>query len=534
VFLFISKTLVIVIDYQQHTRIMSGLKSLKSIVKSLRADEIDICKKYLTAFDRRAGKYDGKAIKLFELLLNKDTERSDEEIETEIYKTKTDFAFLKLQQRLKFKIYEILNFDANIERVGLYTERSQTLLDIRKRLNYAQIMQTRSLVEQALDLYNSIVADGVKFEHWEEVLIALRIKKGLIGISCGKVEYQKVLQDWKKYVQCYKASVLSESMYNKVILIANYRMWSDTDTIELREDIIHLTTLFEKTKSILVEYHLRFMEVHYYQQTEDYFSANKYLKRIVELSSKEKSVATHTRLSSAYLNLAQNDIYCRHFTIAYKHAQDAIRLVTTTHSTALSCFEIQFYACFYMGDYGKANTIIKKAIDNAQENRWNFQKGKWTYLMACCYFALGDFQQVDSLLLTINPIEVDKEGWYLGVRFLLMINNIERDKLDLASDRLANLRSKTKYLKKENNNTRHRLQFEILRELDRKSYLFNTLSDECLEKLEKLKSNEHGLKWKILSPELIIFHEWFACKIKNEPFKQTIPIQGSTHMLKVI
>jgi hypothetical protein len=512
-----------------------GLKSLWQIIHALRQEEVDICKRYLKAFNRR-GTTDTHFLKLFEAILNDENGTCDEEnIKAFVHENISGQAFRKLYFRLKQKVLDVILMDINIDRNGAYTERAKIKLLINKRIAQAHVLHTRSLIGIACVMYESIIEDGTTFEFWEEVLQAQRLKMGLIGLSKGRRAYEKESSKLNSYLAIYQAVLFAERKYNDIGLVINFRLWNQQDTEKLKNDISELYTLLEVTNSKTVELFIRYLEAHYYQVNNQFEKADIHLKRIAHLTKNEKAVATLTRYSSSIINLAQNTLYMGQYTVAFRQASEALKLNTKKHITSLFCVELQFFACFYQQEYFKARIVITKGINNAEDSYWHYQKGKLTYYLACCCFASGDYQSVDNLLNEINPIEEDKEGWNIAIRLLLILNNIERRKLDLASDRIETTRKLMNTIRKRSKmRKRTEIVFSVLKVLEKSSFNFQSSKADVSIFLAQLESNNEENKWQILSWELIIFHEWFACKIKNEPFKQTIPIQSTSHMLKVI
>ncbi len=503
---------------------MTRLQNLHKLVHKLKSEEVEVCRRLLTAFDRRGIKFDNKAVKLFETLLEDQTgEYTEVFISEKIYGGIKITAIQKLQVRLKAKILEMLQMDINIEREDTYPIRLQVLYSIRKQLNYAQILQARSMTSMVLHLYDEIIQQGVRYELWEEVITAARFKCGLVAISMGQSQYEKCAQSWKEYRQIYRACAFAESKYNELVLITNYRSWTEKDSIRLRENILKLMQLFEKTNSATIEYHLRRLEAHYYQQHYEYRKADECLRRIVVLTKDFDSVATKSRHSGALLDIAQNNIYLRDFETAISNTFTGLKYVPATHSTSVFFMELQFYCNFYLGLYEKALGCLKKVVKLTENFGWGFQKGKWSYLIACCEFALGNYQQVDTILLAVNPIENDKNGWNLGVRFLLILSNIEREKFDVASSRLETIRKQVNQKSHKNLSPRNKRIISLLLALDRKSFRFSDLTIKQQKALADLSSSENNLRWEILSPELILFHAWLSCKIEKVPFQQKTP-----------
>jgi hypothetical protein len=495
------------------------------VVHKLREEEKDNVIKYILSFDRRLGKIENKTKTLFNVIATDiKGDISDEQYQVLIYGKPQFEAYKKMILRLRNKMLESLIMDVNLDKEGNYSARSKTIYRIRKKLSYAHILQSRSLVSQALKIYDSIIKEGIEFEIWSEVIQALSLKKWIISVSQSEANFKEVSTLLRVCRNKLKGLERAEDLIAYVSMIENHRKWTETDSLELKEKINQINERYSQHKSLCMEYIMIQCEIQYLQKTKQYKSAEQKLVRLVNLSKSEKATATPSRHSSALLNLAENYIYMGSFALCQTHANEALKNISPSHITALRCYELLYYSAIYNGDYMKSITLINKCIFQIEENGWDFIKDKWEYLKACSYFAMGQYEIADKILADFRQIEFDKEGYGIHLKFLLFMISFERNKRSILFTRIEGLRKQIQILHKKGKKVvREKAIYEILRELSNTSFDFAKTFEKKGELLNKIKSNEL-YKWSVLSPEIILFEQWFICKLNGTAFTQKINI----------
>lgn len=515
---------------------IGSLKNLYKLIHSLKKEEVEVARLFLKSFDGRGENYDNKAERLFnEILKDVNSKKSSEEYMSLFYKNaNAKGSLIKLIFRLKNKILESIILDINIDRKTSFSSFSKAGISIKKKFAYAMILRARSNTEMALQLFDSVIKEGEAYEFWDDVISALKAKREILALYKGKTEYQNVQTQLKKARFTNRAISKAQHEYHKIGLVSNFGVWVKKHSVELREVIVEIRELFNQTQSALCEYYLRLIEVAYFQGLEDYGKAEACLKRMIVILDREKSIKHGIKRASALLNLSETHLFQGNFLSALIFAKDAIKNIPPSHNITIKGVEYQFYAIFYNGEYFKALSLINQALKDIEEGGWCFTKGKLLYLKACSNFCFGDFAGVNNLLAEINPIENDKEGFNLFLKILLILNSIERDKLDLAADYIEAFRKQISYLKK-GVAIQSRVQniYTVLNMLSANAFDFAKTKPKVKNQLNALESSPTE-KWKILSAELVIFEQWFLAKAESRRFTQkTILPEQYTSMLQL-
>jgi methyl coenzyme M reductase subunit C-like uncharacterized protein (methanogenesis marker protein 7) len=117
-------------------------------------------------------------------------------------------------------------------------------------------------------------------------------------------------------------------------------------------------------------------------------------------------------------------------------------------------------------------------------------------------------------------LEKDKEGWRVWLSIMRIICQIERNDLPDAD---LQVQSFKKYIQRWEQRSeireRDKLVFSVLDSLNRHYLDFNAVAAAEEENLTVLAYPKGDLRWDAKSPELILFHDWFKCKLQTVPYK---------------
>ena len=99
---------------------------------------------------------------------------------------------------------------------------------------------------------------------------------------------------------------------------------------------------------------------------------------------------------------------------------------------------------------------------------------------------------------------------------MLCIELMEYDQADRFVDSLRKYISKP--VIKNNIEKRYLVITNILFNLSKKSYSFKKIFDAKKEQFKLLASKNKDYGWQIKSPEMIVFDEWFKCKLNDTQY----------------
>ncbi|MGL5890408.1 MAG: hypothetical protein ACRC3B_11015, partial [Bacteroidia bacterium] len=282
------------------------------------------------------------------------------------------------------------------------------------------------------------------------------------------------------------------------------------------------------TRSANVAYYQTFLEIHYYQQINQYRKASEVLTNQTELVEQHPALYNPSRLSLSYINLAWNELYLHRYANSLKYTLKASKIINHNSFNYFQLLLTEFYAYFFDGKYEIALEKIVELEQKDTGTNAEFRAGKRAYLKASAYFMLRKYKQVSQTLAIENPVDKDKEGWNLLIRILQIMNYVEMEQIENAFRAIEALRKQIDKYRKHNVNI-NRLSniYEVLRGLSNSRFDFA----EAIKKKETEYQNllkSPTAKWSMFNCELIIFEQWVFAKINNLELTLNLPKTDET------
>ncbi len=498
------------------------LKYLKQILDTLDKRELTVLGDYLTAFDSRSKGYKPKTLILFQLFQKYD----DIADVYRLFKKKmpSEDAMRMTIYRLKEKIGESLLLDINISHEESYDELSRVRVDVAKKKLVALIYASRGLRAETIDMYNKVIELSKKYELYNDLVEVLYLKQRAIGLTQGKKEFEKLDKDIEHYEVCRAAFQRAGKIYHEIILNYGFKGLSHSGAdkayqAELENKLEQLKADYKATKSGQVGYYYNLLMIEYNQITDNIGKASKYCQRLVETVQDNPSVYHRRRLGIAYLNYCQNELFNFAFDSSLEKAHEAIPCFKDNSPNQSVAKEMEFYGHFYKGDMHQAEQVIAELLNNEKLEQSGFRYAKWSYLLACVNFINGVYNKTLLNLQDAHKMDKDREGWNIGIRVLTILYAIENEQHDYADSLIVNLRQFIKEgLKDQAVRERDKNILDILLQLRKTAYNFKETAESKQAELNSLYQEKPQLAWHIQSPELIVFHQWFASKLAGKKY----------------
>lgn len=504
---------------------MSALTTIRELICRMRSEEIKVTRDFLIAFSTRGAASKNLSLDLFDVLVKEmqtGEVLSADKIELYLYGSYENSGFVRLVIRLLDKLEESLLLEVNLNRKGAYSEQARVLYQVRKQLSTAQLIYYRGGTTHAVSLFQAVLKMAEKYEFFEEYAAASRCYMQVLLYTESMKEYEAIRIKHDKALRALQGIRKAEYYYNRLGAKLEYTA-TGAGLKTLERQITELQFELTQTRTANVGYYLTFLEIQYYQEKKHYKSASKVLREQLQL-------VQHPALNSdnanglVLLNNGWNEIYLHRLKSAEKYVSDALlSFGSSAFITVFQCHLVLFYIHYYTSQLDSA---LKKLDfldqEDATGQHAGFRSGKRNYLRACTLFLQRDHAEVNNLLRELNPIENDDEGWNTHLRILYILNDIELGELENAFNRVENFRKHLEKLsRKDTINSRVALIFELLRALSQSNFDFAKARNKKQEELNQLKQEENG--WQILSPELIVFHQWFESKLYKKAYQQTLP-----------
>ena len=496
---------------------MENIKSyqvIQSLVLSLTDDEKRIAKQYLLAFDKKKREYIPKIILLFNhIIINQHDKKPPFE---HLYPSKNKAAFQLLCYHLRNKVLESLILEVNTNRPGYTSPIGKANIECYKMLMQARLCFSKGQAKLAISLLNTLISKGRKNEIYPVIIEGLYLKKRALNIRYGSKNSLKLQQQINKYENRRDAEHQFMELKNQFQNLTAFSKRISKKQLAFETEIENTEQKYLQHLTPKLEYSFLDLRMNYYQSVMQYETSNNYCNQMQKLTETHKHLHTETIEGSILLNQAHNYTFIGNFKKSLLNAKKANIFFNTGSLNYLILQKTTFYALYYQAKYTEAYTLAQTNKTLPKVQKTSFQQAEWEYFLAVCHFNKQEYKQAQELLNEIQEIKKDTKGWNFSVRLLNFACSVELkdwDKGDIQIDALRNL-----YYRKHGLGVRKETIIKILMGLEY-SYNFKEVFAKHKKELEKLKTAKGWYKWRIQTPELFIFHQWFYSKIEEQPYQ---------------
>lgn len=497
------------------------MQELYTLIQSLTSGEWASLQNYFTFFTAHdAGKL--KYLQLARLLMDSKECPEEKYCCLKIYGVKSDRNFDTLKSRLKDKVLDFLLTDISADKQKELDEVDYMAIKIKKKsAQFQQLYYSKTRIPLLLNLLDEIINLAKKYEYYVSVVEHLRLKKTLVSFKGGTKEFNEVNEDMEKHLLCYTLANKAEHFYYELIMLSEYSGKRDKQKVLefLTKAISEVSEGHLLTKSPIINYYLKILEMDFCQLNEDYLKSRSTCLELLEVVRNNKSVYRRQRISVVYVNLSRCEYYLGRYEPAAEYAREAQKNFNLSSENYCIALEQEFYALFAMKEYDRATEIASKMLVSAPKKELGaFRFSKYNFLLANGFFKQGKFHDVLHILSGEREIAKDKAGWEVGARVLSIMSLIETHRQDEASSAVLNLKQFFKYNDKKGTaiGARDKKILNLLLIAERNGFMFNLLNgstDKYMSLLSSGDPNDKEYQWEPFTHEVIPFHEWFAGKM---------------------
>jgi hypothetical protein len=480
---------------------------ITKFIKSLNSEELAIVKEHVNKL------YPGesKIKQLLDLLLN-DAEYTDKEL-SHILKNQ-EGAVRTLKSRLFDCIKEALVSDRFFENSIIFSEIEKLSFLLRKRVLLIKSLhknQNQGRIESLSILLNDCIRQARENQLYDVLSEALTLKKYITGFRAGFSVFQELSKELEFSNYCFQAVQQAFDMYYHVIIndVFTGSLTKKERKKYLIDSIKKMTIDYKKTKAEEINYFIHILKIALHEEEKDYKGSLAICKKILLLIQKKKMLYSANRMGFIMSNLSMFSTYTGDYQKGIMYAKKChfYHLPNSIHS--LIGMEQEFYARFYYGNHSNTLSCIEDILQHSISDTGNFRRAKFIYYKACTLFKLRNFKSSLQIINNSLEIEIDKIGWNVALKILIIMNHIELGKFGEASKYLGNFR---KFIERNNKEKKIKerdiLIFKLLRELEKDNFFQNEHNKKATALLAELSDKNKPTAWNYFTPELIPFHEW--------------------------
>jgi tetratricopeptide (TPR) repeat protein len=496
---------------------MENIKSyqvIQSLVLSLTDDEKRIAQQYLLAFDKKKREYIPKIILLFNhIIINHHDKKPPFE---HLYPNKNKAAFQLLCYHLRNKVLESLILEVNTNRPGYTSSLGKAFIECNKMLMQARLCFSKGQSKLAISLLNTLISKGKKHEIYPIIIEGLYIKKRVLNLRYGSKNSIKLQQQIVRYENCRDAGHQSIELQNQLQSLIGFSNTISKKQLAFEKKIENTEQKYKENLSPKLEYNFLNLKMNYYQSIMHFETSNNYCLQMQKFINTHKHLYTKIIEGSILLNQAHNYTFMGNFKKSLINVKKAIDFFPKGSFNYYTLQKTTFYALYYQAQYTEAYTLAQNNKTLPQAQKTSFQQAQWNYWLAVCLFNKQEYKQAQKLLNEIQELKKDTEGWNFSIQILNFACSVELkdwDTGDIQIDALRNF-----YYRKQGLGARTNTIIKILLGLEY-SYNFKEVFAKHKKELEKLKTAKGWYKWKIQTPNLFLFQQWFYSHIEKQPYQ---------------
>jgi tetratricopeptide (TPR) repeat protein len=323
----------------------------------------------------------------------------------------------------------------------------------------------------------------------------------------------KLKKEIEEAIDQYKQDILAAGYFDEFRVLHSGKTSSDPEKISfLKEATQRLEKELENTYSVRAHYYYLDMMVSLHSLQLEVDSCRNVLQEQVDLVASQPGLKTSTRQGIPMLRLARLELMYGNFEAAYIASEQARNTFSPKRNNYLSASAYFLFASIYT-DRIKEVFEALQSLPPLMARKKEFPSTPIIqYLFSCAWFIMNDFKRAGAALDEAENLLTDKGGWNIGIRIYEIMILIEKEHVDIASNRIETLR---KHIGRYKVTERENLIYRYLYLLDKSAFDFSSPNAETDQILLKLKSE---IAWVPVSHEVIRFDSWVISKKEGTSF----------------
>jgi|GEM_PF-5202105 len=508
-----------------------NLADLRELIDKMDRNEKALLRSYLKAFDSRQKGHKPMGLVLFDLLQR----HSDNEKVLRLLRQKvtgrTDDAIRMVISRLRDKALQVYVLEVNLERRDVFEAFSAAKLEVKRLKHGAHILRSRGSRKLADELTEKAIALARRYELLNEMPDLLQFSHETKRVGNSIVEFERNLAAVQASISVAEKYIRTELGYSRVM--KNIGMKGLNRQRPSQEYLNMLEGFIEEWKannqgldSVLIANRINLIEAEYYQVKRDFDSAAQALARSIEING-HPALNTRGIMMNLKANILENEMYRFRLDSALTIATELRSEIPDRNRQWENLREKLFHIHVNQCQFEAGLNAINELLAEVRPGLKPIYHARFSYMKACLLFLQGDYRGVNRALTDAAEIAQDREGWNVAMRVLRIINSIEMEDYDLADSQItAFYQFVREGLKDSGLRDRDRVILQVLMNLRKRSYDFKSVASSSKQEIGSLWKAEGDTAWDLLTPELVVFHLWFASKAEGGQFP--VPISRAS------
>jgi len=471
------------------------MKNLIQLVNILKSDEVRLIRVFLDAqsVNKKCHK-----LQLFNLIHSK--------------KAKTNNYNLK--SRLK---NDIVNTMLLQEASNLFsTNYVRAITNCRKWLLQGSLLISRGVYSEGISILEKAEKLSKKFDlPGENTLINEILRNHYIvreGLPAMR-KYEILIHDSN---ELYAKHIEAGNSFHLLAIPALFKSIYNSNNTIVKNQLKKLKELHKNTegKSERIAFYYHVGHINYYILTKQFQKAKEMCLSFFSLIENSISLDTISNNGGAHLEMTSVLFRLEEFEVALIYANKTAQIFKEKTFNKLLAYEYCFLGNYYNNNHKAAINTFNLAQKIPQLKSSKIREEKWNYMAAYSYYKVGDLEKSNLLLDNCKTLMINKSGWYLGKKLLLLMISIQEKQADQTIIQLENLLKLFRNLEEEYIQ-RFKSMYKVVRFLAYNQFDFNLTYEKQKRHLDLLIEGKGEYSWNPLGYEMIRFDKWFMEQIDS-------------------
>ncbi|CAN5917487.1 hypothetical protein BH11BAC7_BH11BAC7_37170 [soil metagenome] len=493
------------------------MESLLTIVDSLSIGELKLVRHFYKL--KNFGEC-RKRVQLLDMVVNQKI--SDNNLAAEMlgYSNYNSSSFKHLKARLKSDLMAMLLMQECSTKFT--TPYAQATFDCRRFLMQGEILMSRGVYEEALDLLGRASKIANRFELFAEGLQIEDLRRNHIASRGNMKDFEEACSSIEEnYVRLGK--VMTAKRYHYEITTPSlHRVNSYAEYIRQNAVVNEPAQEYKRKESSKVKLYNNLSSINYLSSIHDFETAQHHAEELLHAVENDPVVKSRSNQAGVNMELATIYLNTSKYEKAVTHASKAVKLFKPGMINQLNAQLVLFFAFFRNNDFKNADKVLQlscnhRLIKNPPDPLMVF---RLQVLRAALAFKTGTFDECAFVLRENADYLRDRDAWMPGYFILDTLVLLEKKSFELAHYRIDAFRKMLDRNTLYKDDKRIIAITRIMKLLARADGDYTKISPE-LNEIQLLSEGKGQFYWNPASYEVIRFDEWLLKKIAVVMHKKT-------------
>lgn len=473
---------------------------IKQLYGTFSKSEAKALKNLLAVFHSKG---ENKPLELIRMIETK-PHSTAEEASKKLYGDPKSKAFIMMKARLYDRMTEILGLITEIEVKDDTDAYFKSHIEFRKAMLTASVLRSRRLSHLALPTLEEATRLAQKTHHPEWEVDALNQIRSINRHS--QDELDQLTLRIRDGLQQTERDVNASALFVRHLRQIKEKANIPPETAEqLEKNLIALEDSLLQCYSVRADFYRYRLRSALHLLKAQIGAYRDALRAVIELLEKHEGLRMNERMANPYFELAIAEFRMNNYDDGLAVLSKSLSYVVPGTISHFRILIPKLFAYIKKRDLEAANGVLHEMETLRHDPGIQGDRptmNSFLYFKSTLLYLQGKLPEAWHTLQDSFDLSSDKEGWAVVVRIFEIMILIDRDLLDLASQKIENLR---KHLSRHQTEPRLETIYKLLAGQERNGFCFKPFKNE--EALMKLIEHDYPPSYE--GYELILFQDWY-------------------------